>query len=89
MKSVRIMSCLVVMAFASASMASAQSKNPNCSPGEKGCSSNYPTSDVSKDNPTKNSNQDTKNPNCSPGEKGCSANYPTSGVSKDNPEKPK
>ena len=59
--------------------------NPNCSPGQKDCAANYPTSNLSKDNPTKAANN--PNPNCSPGEKDCSANYPTSSTSKTNPTK--
>ena len=89
MKSLKILTLLSVLALAPATGAFAadQPANPNCSPGEKGCSANYPTSDTTKANPAKNAASDQANPNCSPGEKGCSANYPTSNQSKTAPTK--
>lgn len=90
MKSLKLMTFLAVMALAPATGAFADDRNdpnnPNCSPGVKGCTANYPTSDVSKANPTKQK-ADAANPNCSPGEKGCSANYPTSDTTKKNQSK--
>ena len=92
MQIVKVLSCVTVMALASATGAfaadaSQDPNNPNCSPGVKGCTANYPTADVSKDNPLKNSTLDPSNPNCSPGVKGCSANAPTSDVTKKDPTK--
>jgi len=92
MEIVKMLTCLTVIAFASAGAAFADSSdnslmtpaNPNCSPGVKGCTANYPTADVSKTNPY----DPNANPNCSPGQQGCSANYPTTDHSEDNPNKP-
>jgi hypothetical protein len=88
MKSLKLLTLLTVLALAPATGAfAAEPANTNCSPGEKGCTANYPTSDQTKVNPAKNSTTDQSNPNCSPGEKGCSANYPTTDKSKANPTK--
>ena len=90
MKSLKLLTVLSVLALAPVAGAfagddsSSGANNPNCSPGVKGCFANSATSDVSKDNPTKNAEI---SPNCSPGEKGCSANYPTSDVTKQAPSK--
>jgi hypothetical protein len=87
----KVLGCVTIMALASTTAAfaadSQDPNNPNCSPGVKGCTANYPTADVSKSNPLKNSAQDPSNPNCSPGVKGCTANAPTSDVTKKNPTK--
>jgi hypothetical protein len=92
MKSLQLFGFLAVMAIGSTSLAFAADNdrldpnNPNCSPGVKGCTANYPTSDVTKANPTTQNAQDPNNPNCSPGTKGCAANYPTSDTTKKNPQ---
>lgn len=95
MEIVKVLTGLTVMAFLSASAAFADESNnsllspanPNCSPGVKGCTANYPTADVSKSNPT-SPYDPNGNPNCSPGQPGCSANYPTTDQSNANPNKP-
>jgi|SwirhisoilCB1_FD_contig_31_2237406_length_383_multi_3_in_0_out_0_1 hypothetical protein len=89
MQVLKLLACASLIAFASTTGAFAadDQKSPNCSPGEKGCSANYPTSDVSKTNPAANATKDQMSPNCSPGEKGCSANYPTTNVTKTAPTK--
>lgn len=89
MNSMKLLACAAVTAFALATPAFAADNlntpaNPNCSPGVKGCTANYPTSDLSKDNPT--AKKAEMSPNCSPGEKGCTANYPTNDVTKTNPQ---
>jgi hypothetical protein len=98
MEILKILTCVSVVALASATTAFADSGssgpydskgNPNCTHGDRDCSANYPTSDVSGSAPNKNSPYDpTGNPNCSPGQTGCSANYPTGDQSKANPNKP-
>jgi hypothetical protein len=93
MPSLKVMAYLSAMALVSATSAYAADpaqdpNNPNCSPGVKGCSSNYATSDQSNANPTKTSTAGTPiPPNCSPGQVGCSANYATTDHSDDNPNK--
>lgn len=86
MQVLKLLACASLIAFVSTTgaFAAEDQKSPNCSPGEKGCSANYPTSDVSKTNPAASKEM---SPNCSPGEKGCSANAPTSNVTKANPAK--
>lgn len=78
--------CVAIMVTASSFAAFADSSsdsrlspdNPNCSPGVKGCTANYPTSDQSAANPTANAPYDhNQNPNCTHGDRDCSANYPT------------
>jgi hypothetical protein len=92
-QTVKILTCLAVIALASmpafAADPSQDPNNPNCSPGVKGCTANYPTTDHSDQNPTKNaaSNSAPMSPNCSPGQQGCSANYPTTDHSEENPNK--
>jgi hypothetical protein len=90
MNSLKLLTCAAVAAFALTTSAFAADNlnspsNPNCSPGVKDCTANYPTSDLSKDNPAKPA-ANAMNPNCSPGEKGCTANYPTTDVTKTNPQ---
>ena len=88
MQNLRLLAYAAVIALGSAMPAFAADNdpsNPNCSPGVKGCTANYPTSDISKDGPKAAAGQ--MSPNCSPGEKGCAANYPTSDVSKKGPDK--
>lgn len=91
MKSLKMLAFLSVLALAPATGAFADSintpDNPNCSPGVKGCTANYPTSDVTKDKPA--ASKAEMSPNCSPGEKGCTANYPTTDTSKKNPQEQK
>jgi hypothetical protein len=92
-KILKVLTCLSVIALAStpafAADPSQDPSNPNCSPGVKGCTANYPTTDHSDQNPMKNaaSNSAPMSPNCSPGQVGCSANYPTTDHSDDNPTK--
>jgi hypothetical protein len=91
----KVLTCLTVIAMASATAAYADSGstgpydskgNPNCSPGQQGCSANYATKDLSKSDPTKNAPYNPNiNPNCSAGQLGCSANYATTDHSDDNP----
>jgi hypothetical protein len=89
MQNLRLLAYAAVIALGSAMPAFAADandpSNPNCSPGVKGCTANYPTSDISKDGPKASAG--AMSPNCSPGEKGCTANYPTSDVSKKGPDK--
>jgi hypothetical protein len=87
MKSLKLLAFLSLLALAPATGARADNldaNNPNCSPGVKGCTANYPTSDLSKDNPAAKKTE--MSPNCSPGEKGCTANYPTTDVTKKDPQ---
>jgi len=91
----KVLACVSVMALASAPAFAADNNsgpnnpnNPNCSPGTVGCAANYPTTDHSDINPTKQSASGSQmSPNCSPGQPGCSANYPTTDHSDDNPLK--
>jgi hypothetical protein len=85
MKSLQVLAFVSAIALAPAAFAADANdpSNPNCSPGVKGCTANYPTSDVSKQGPAQKA--DVSNPNCSPGEKGCTANYPTSDTTKKAP----
>jgi hypothetical protein len=95
MEILKVLACLTVIALASApAFADSASSgpydpnaNPNCSPGQKGCSANYPTSDMTSSNPTKGPYDPSGNPNCSPGQQGCTANYATTDHSGDNPNK--
>jgi hypothetical protein len=88
MQMVKMLTCLAVIAMASASASTAlaadTNPNPNCTHGERDCSANYPTSDVTKQNAAPNAQQNAENPNpnCTHGEKDCSANYPTTNVTK-------
>jgi hypothetical protein len=95
MEILKLMACVTIIGMAAATAAYADSAstgpydpnaNPNCSPGQQGCSANYATKDLTKNDPTQNSpyNPNT-NPNCSPGQLGCSANYATTDHSDDNP----
>ena len=94
----RALACLTVIALAPAASAYADSgstgpydskASPNCSHGDRDCAANYPTTELTKNNPTAASPYDPNaNPNCSPGQLGCSANYPTSDQSKVNPSQP-
>jgi len=90
----KVLTCLSVMALATPAFAQSgagpydPNANPNCSPGQKGCTANYATGDVSSNNPAKGPYDPNGNPNCSPGQQGCSANYPTTDHSEDNPNKP-
>jgi hypothetical protein len=92
-KILKILTCLSVIALASAPAFAADPSqdpnNPNCSPGVKGCAANYATTDHSDQIPTKNAtnNSAPMSPNCSPGQVGCSANYATTDHSDDNPNK--
>jgi hypothetical protein len=87
----KVLGCLSVMALASAPAFAADPSqdpnNPNCSPGVKGCTANYATSDTTSSNPT-TPYSGSGNPNCSPGQQGCTANYATTDHSGDNPNKP-
>jgi hypothetical protein len=88
----KVLACLSVMALASAPAFAADPgpnnpANPNCSPGTVGCAANYPTTDHSDANPTKQSTAGQMAPNCTPGQPGCAANYPTTDHSDDNPLK--
>jgi hypothetical protein len=90
MKSLKLLTLLSALALAPATGAFADSpNNPNCSPGTVGCAANYPTTDHSDVNPTKQStsNSAPMSPNCSPGQQGCQANYPTTDHSDQNPLK--
>jgi hypothetical protein len=92
----KVLACLTVIAMTSVPVAYADSgstgpydsnANPNCTHGERDCSANYPTTDLSKTDPTKNSPPYNPNPDstCSPGQLGCSVNYPTTDHSDGNP----
>jgi len=90
MKRLQLLTCLAALSLASAAYAADNNlntpDNPNCSPGVKGCTANYPTSDITKQAPaakqSASGSQDPNDPNCSPGVKGCTANYPTGQTSK-------
>jgi hypothetical protein len=90
----KVLTCLSVIALATPAFAQSgagpydPNANPNCSPGQKGCTANYATSDTSSSNPTSTPYSAPGSPNCSPGQPGCSANYPTTDHSGDNPNKP-
>ena len=85
----KVLACLTVVTLAPATAAYADAagpydpnNNPNCTHGERDCSANYPTTDLTKKPPSNNSN-----PNCTSGQQGCTANYPTTDHSEDNPNK--
>jgi hypothetical protein len=89
MKTLPLFTFLAALSLAGAAYAADSTNtpdNPNCSPGVKGCTANYPTSDTTKQNPqarqSASDSQDPNNPNCSPGVKGCTANYPTGDTTK-------
>jgi len=89
MKSLQLLTLLSALALvpATGAFAADSPSNPNCSPGTPGCSANYPTTDHSDVNPTKQSTGAQMAPNCSPGQQGCQANYPTTDHSDQNPLK--
>lgn len=91
MNSLKLFTFLSLLALAPATGAFADSintpDNPNCSPGVKGCTANFPTSDTSKDNPAAKQKADASNPNCTHGDRDCSANYPTGDAAKTGPQK--
>jgi hypothetical protein len=89
--SLRLLACVAVIAIAPAAFAADSNQspdNPNCSPGVKGCTANYPTADISKSDP-RTSTEPQTNPTCSDGGKGCARDAPTADISKDNPAKQK
>jgi hypothetical protein len=96
MEIVKLLTAFALIGLASASPSFAldpkqDPNNPNCSPGVKGCTANYPTSDVTKNTSAKNSAYDQNNgPNCTPGlsQPGCILPYATTDHSKDNPLTP-
>jgi hypothetical protein len=86
------LTCLSVIALTPVALAADRSQdpsNPNCSPGVKGCTANYPTVNLSKSQPPRTETDPPSDPNCATGEKGCATNAPTSGITKDNPVKRK
>ena len=87
--SLRVLAFLGTIALAPAAFAADNLNtpaNPNCSPGVKGCTANYPTADITSTNPSTSTEPQT-NPTCSDGGKGCAATAPTADVSKNNPAK--
>jgi hypothetical protein len=87
--SVRMLACVAVIALAPVAFAADNNQspnNPNCSPGVKGCTANYPTADITSSNPSTSTEPQT-NPTCTDGGKGCAATAPTADLSKNNPAK--
>lgn len=95
METLKVLTCLTVMALASATAAAAQSSGPydlnhtpNCTQADRNClpGANQPTSDISANNPIKNSPYDpNKSPNCTQADRNCIDSQPTSNVTKVNP----